>query len=538
MSTSTVRIIKANPFNYKNVGANEGTHLLRVAAYARVSTDSDEQEDSFDRQVSYYTNLISSNPDWKFVQVYSDPGVTGTRADKRPGFMQMMEDCREGKIDKILVKSLARFARNTVDALKYIRELKELGISVFFETHNLDTSSGGGEILLTILAATAEEESRTISKNIKWTYQKKFEKGEFVFNYKNFMGFKKKDDGSYEIVPEEAEIVRRIYREFLNGKAMSEISKELNNENIPTPAHKQIWRVNNIKSILTNEKYYGAVMMGKTFKPDVLSKKRYKNEGQVDSYYVEHALPPIVSKETFDLVQFEMKKREEKLKVGQRIVGKYSNRFTFSKMIRCGCCGEFYVRNCNMRGGNHKNIPCWTCTNHFNDSSSCPQNSISERSIENAFLETLKELIGDASELKTMLDNAMLEAITNRPTVSKDEMELQLIGLQEEMLELHKKKTKGLLDAKEYATKGQKLAEEIEIKRKKLEELESESILSQVMEERINDINKLIDGGISLDTFDPLVFRSMVDSVVVNERTKLTFKFKVGIQKTIVTTVK
>lgn len=155
------------------------------------------------------------------------------------------------------------------------------------------------------------------------------------------MGFKKKEDGSYEIVPEQAEVVRRIYREFLSGKAMSEICKELNDENIPTPANKNIWRVNNIKSILTNEKYYGAFIMGKTFKSDVLSKKRYKNEGQVDSYFLEHALPPIVSKETFDLVQYEMKKREEKLKVGQRIVGKYSNRFTFSKMIRCGFCGEF-----------------------------------------------------------------------------------------------------------------------------------------------------------------------------------------------------
>ena len=538
MSTNAVRIIKANPFNFRNVGTGDGKHLLRVAAYARVSTDSDEQEDSFERQVSYYTNLISSNPDWQFVQVYSDPGVTGTRAGRRLGFMQMLKDCREGKIDKILVKSLARFARNTVDALKYIRELKELGISVFFETHNLDTSTGGGEILLTILAATAEEESRTISKNIKWTYQKKFEKGEFVFNYTNFMGFKKNEDGSFEIVPEEAVIVRRIYREFLNGSAMSEIATELNNENIPTPAHKSLWRVNNIKSILTNEKYYGAVIMGKTFKPDVLSKKRYKNEGQVDSYYLEHALPPIISKETFDLVQYELKSREEKLKIGQRIVGKYSNRFPFSKMIRCGCCGEFYVRNNNMRGGNGKNIPCWTCTNHFNDSSSCPQNGISEKSIENAFLEALKELLGDANELKTFLENAMLETITNKPTESKDEIEKELIRLQEEMLELHKRKTQGLLDAKEYATKGQKLAEEIEFQRKKLEEIETDRVLSQVMEERINDINKLIEGGISFETFDPMVFRGMVSSIVVSERTKLTFKFKIGVEKTIITTIK
>ena len=168
-----VRIIKANPLANRGINNGLGTQL-NVAAYARVSTDSEEQEDSFERQVDYYTRYISANPNWKLVKVYSDPGISGTRAEKRPGFQQMIEDCRSGKINRILVKSIARFARNTVDALKYIRELKELGVSIFFEAHNIDTGTPGGDVLITILAATAEEESRTISKNIKWSYQKKF----------------------------------------------------------------------------------------------------------------------------------------------------------------------------------------------------------------------------------------------------------------------------------------------------------------------------------------------------------------------------
>ena len=301
MSQTNVRIIKANPFNFKNEATE--SRLLKVAAYARVSTDSEEQEDSFDRQVSYYSNYIQSNPEWEFVKVYSDPGISGTKAESRPGFMEMMEDCRKGKINRILVKSIARFARNTVDALKYIRELKELGISVYFEAHNLDTGTSGGEVLLTILAATAEEESRTISKNIKWTYQKKFERGEFVFNYSQFLGLKKTDEG-FVIVEEEAETVRRIYREFLSGGSYQQIAKGLNEDNVKTPSGRGKFSAPVIKSILTNEKYYGACMMGKTFKPDFLSKKRYKNTGQVDSYFVENALPPIVSKDIWSGVLF------------------------------------------------------------------------------------------------------------------------------------------------------------------------------------------------------------------------------------------
>ena len=535
MSQTNVRIIKANPFNFKNEGG-AGKRLLRVAAYARVSTDSDEQEDSFERQVSYYSNFIQSNKDWEFVKVYSDPGISGTKAESRPGFMAMMEDCRKGKIDRILVKSIARFARNTVDALRYIRELKEMGISVFFEAHNLDTGTSGGEVLLTILAATAEEESRTISKNIKWTYTKKFERGEFVFNYTNFLGFTKTDKG-FEIVEEEAEIVRRIYREYLCGASLQQIAKGLNEDKVRTPSGKGVYAASVIKSILTNEKYYGACIMGKTFKPDVLSKKRYKNTGQVDSYYVEHALPPIVSKETFEQVQFEMKQRDENMGIANKVYGKFSSRYPFSKMIRCGCCGAFYVRNSNMRSkGGH--IAAWCCSNHFEDSSACPQKGISDESIKRAFVKVINEVAENMDEIRVLVKASMKEAITDNPKDSADQIELEIIRLQEEMLELHKKKTKGLVDPREYATKGQELAEEIDLKKKRLEEVKSKAILSEIMSRRMEDISKIVDNLKPTDEFDEVTFRQLVESITISERTKITFKFKIGIEKTIEAEVK
>lgn len=221
---------------------------LVVVAYARVSTEKEEQEDSFERQVSHYTTLITSKPEWSFGGIYADPGITGTRAEKRPDFMRMIADCRAGKINKILVKSISRFARNTVDALNYIRELKELGISIYFENENIDTLTPGGEVLITILAAMAEQESRTMSTNIKWTYQKKFKNGEVILNTGLMLGYtkagRKDEEGReiYEINEAEATIVRRIYREYLAGTTITRICRGLEEDGIPTKLGKKRWQ--------------------------------------------------------------------------------------------------------------------------------------------------------------------------------------------------------------------------------------------------------------------------------------------------------
>ena len=315
-ATAARRVVREIPRASIFVYSTDAVQKMIVAAYARVSTEKEEQEDSFERQVEHYTALIKSKDEWEFGGIYADPGITGTRAERRPDFMRMIADCRAGKINKVLVKSISRFARNTVDALNYIRELKDLGISVYFENENIDTLTPGGEVLITILAAMAEQESRTMSTNIKWTYQKKFKNGEIVLNTGLMLGYVKagKDaEGrdAYEINEYEAAIVRRIYGEYLAGVSIHRICRGLEADGIPTKLGKKRWAYSVVQSILRNEKYTGNAILGKTYKPDVLTKYRKKNNGQAPMYYVEGTHPAIIDKEMFDMVQNEMERRKE-----------------------------------------------------------------------------------------------------------------------------------------------------------------------------------------------------------------------------------
>ena len=330
------RVVKEIPILYKP-NMTVITNKEKVTYYARVSTENEEQEDSFERQRDHFSSKIRANPDWEYVEGYADWGVTGTRADSRKEFMRMIEDCRAGKINRILVKSISRFGRNTVDTLKYIRELRELGISVFFETQNIDTMSAKGDMMLIVLSAIAEEESRTMSTNIKWAFQKRFKDGQVIINYRFTLGYTKVDD-EYVIVESEAEIVRRIFREYLGGKSTRQLATELNNENIRTKRGNR-WNAQGISNILTNERYTGNAVLGKTFKPDVLSKCRIKNEGQAPSYYVENSHPAIVSQEMFDMVQMEMARRKDMRSSTDTGRGRYSSKYALSGLLVCGRCG-------------------------------------------------------------------------------------------------------------------------------------------------------------------------------------------------------
>ena len=273
---------------------NPVTHLSkatmqkrRVAGYARVSTESDEQFTSYEAQVDYYTRHIKSNPEWEFVEVYTDEGITGTNTKKRDGFNRMIEDAVNGKIDLILTKSVSRFARNTVDSLVTIRQLKEKGVEVYFEKENIYTFDGKGELLLTIMSSLAQEESRSISENVTWGQRKRFADGKVNLPYKQFLGYRKGADGFPEIVPEEAVIVRRIYSRFMEGLTPCAIANELTADGILTPAKKQTWQTSTVESILHNEKYKGAALLQKCFTVDFLTKKKKQNEGEVPQYYVE-----------------------------------------------------------------------------------------------------------------------------------------------------------------------------------------------------------------------------------------------------------
>ncbi len=298
----------------------------KVAGYARVSTDKDEQVGSYEAQMDYYTAYISARPDWEFVGMYSDEGISATNTAHRSGFNRMVQDALDGKIDLIIAKSVSRFARNTVDSLSTIRKLKEAGTEVFFEKENIWTFDAKGELLITIMSSHAQEESRSISENTTWGRRKSFADGKASVAYSSFLGYGE----GFKAIEEEAETVRMIYGLYLRGMSIGSIGKRLEELEIPAPCGGKRWHESTLKHILTNEKYKGDALLQKTFSVDFLSKKRVPNRGEIPQYYVEgHHISP----EAFSQVQAEMKRRRDKPFVGSSV---------FSGKIVCGECGAYY----------------------------------------------------------------------------------------------------------------------------------------------------------------------------------------------------
>ena len=305
---------------------------LRVAAYARVSTSSDEQMSSVAAQKDYFEKLIVKKPGWSLVEIYADEGITGTSMHHRDAFKRMIADAIAGKMDLIITKSLSRFARNTVDTLNTIRQLKDANVGVYFEKEDIFTLDSKGEFMLTLLSSIAEEESRSISENVKWGQRKKFADGKYQLPYKNFLGFCKDPNGSLAIVEEEAQIVRLIYYLFLSGYTVNAIAVMLTKANIPTPARKQIWQNSTVRSILTNEKYYGAALLQKEYSVDYRTKKKKRNCGELPMYYIANDHPGIVTKEVFDEVQQRLSQRSHNM----------ASTTLFGNQLYCADCGGAY----------------------------------------------------------------------------------------------------------------------------------------------------------------------------------------------------
>lgn len=504
-----------------------------VAAYARVSTEREEQEDSFERQVEYYTTFINSKSEWKFGGIYADPGITGTRAEKRPDFLRMISDCRAGKINRILVKSISRFARNTVDALNYIRELRELGISVYFESESIDTLTPGGEVLITILSAMAEQEARTMSSNIKWAYQKKFKNGEVNLNTGLMLGYSKAKDGEYAINEKEAEIVRRIYREYIAGITVTRICKGLEDDEIPTKLGKTKWSNTVILSILQNEKYTGNAILGKTFKPDVLSKYRQKNTGQAPKYYAENTHPAIIDTETFEMVKKEMlRRREDK----DSAVGssRYTSKYAFSGLLICGICGHRLRRHVRTVGSGSK-VPAWGCSNRIkNGRAACDSKHISEEQLQRTYLAAIRDMIDGADEIMdTVRDNA---GLVMEPENKKalDEIERQIIEVQEAVLKLHRdKRMRGMPDS-EYNARIQEHS-------RRMGKLEKQRGKLKNTEDRYSEVKAWLDAfegsiqsGEILDVGNGMVMKALVDRVIIwKGRIEIRFKCGVGVEKVV-----
>ncbi len=505
--------------------------LVPVAAYARVSTEKEEQEDSFERQVEHYTQMISENSKWRMVEVYADPGISGTRAEKRPNFMRMIQDCRDGKIKRILVKSISRFARNTVDALQYIRELRDLNISVFFENENIDTLGTGGDVLITILAAMAEQESRTISTNIKWAWQRKFQNGEIILNTGLMLGYTKlpeKDENGYDVFvinEEEAAIVRRIYEEFIAGSTLKRICAGLEADGIRTKLGKEKWAPAVIQSILTNEKYTGNAILGKTFKQDVLTKNRQKNDGTMaPMYYAENSHPAIIDPEVFELAKKELAHRKA-AKGATVYSSRYTSKYPFSGILICGMCGSRLRRHVRTMGSG-KRVAAWGCANRVeNGRSECDSHHVREDVMERTYSAALQQMTDNAEDvIETVREGAQL-AMEPENKEKLTQVERDIVALQEKVLAIHKQKIAKQVTDEEYNAVVKRYTAQIE--ELQAQQAEYRSVENRYTEVRIwlDAFQKSMTGDGSATGIDALIMKALVEDIIVwDDRIEVHFK--------------
>ena len=357
---------------------------MRVAAYARVSTEQDEQQNSYSAQVEYYTSYIKSNPNWIFVDVFADRGITGTSTKNRESFNQMVEMALNGEIDLILTKSISRFARNTVDTLQVVRQLKAIGVEVIFEKENLHTLDPKCEMILTIMSSLAQEESRSISENVRWGIQKSMRDGNVHIAYSRFIGYRKGVDGLPEIVEEEAKIIRKIFDLYLSGETTHTIAVYLTEQGIPTPGGKQKWSPSTVRSILGNEKYKGDALLQKTYTVDYLTKEIRKNRGEVPSVLVRNSHEPIIDPEVFDRVQELLIRRRTEKKL-------YHSKHPFAGKIICADCGSFYGHKV-CRGCLGERYDVWFCNHKYDGETKCESPRLRETEIQGAFESLLRKL--------------------------------------------------------------------------------------------------------------------------------------------------
>ena len=384
---------------------------LRVAAYCRVSTDSEEQLSSYENQLAYYTEKIMKEPGWTMAGVFADEGITGTSTCKRKEFLRMIRQCRQGKIDMVLAKSVSRFARNTVDTLNFTRELRGLGIPVIFEEQNINSIYPESEFLITLHGAFAQAESESTSSRVRWGKRQAMKSGHVTMQYKQLLGYEKGPDGKPKIVPEQAEAVRFIYDRYLAGDSIQEIKAALEGREIPTVSGKDVWMGSHIRSILTNEKYCGDVLLQKTFIQDCISKKVIPNTGQLPKYLIQNHHEGIVSRETFDAVQLEMARRNAKAGATRKSTptgrGKYSGKHVLSNLLFCGECSTAYRRCVWTQHGVKR--PVWRCVSRLDYGKKfCTQSpTLDEEPLQQAILAAVNAVMLDRDTLARQLAAVM-----------------------------------------------------------------------------------------------------------------------------------
>lgn len=486
-------------------------HRIRVAAYCRVSTASDEQEESLVAQRQHYGRVINANNEWEFAGIYYDEGISGTKTKGRDSLMSLMEDCRLGKVDRILTKSISRFARNTVDCLEMVRKLYSYGVTILFEKEGVDTATMDSEFFLSILSSLAQEESFSISGNSKWSIQKRFQNGTYIVSTPPY-GYENKD-GRMVVRQDEAEIVRLVFSRYLEGHGSESIAKELNAKGHFTRRSTR-WGGSSILNMLSNEKYKGDALFQKTFTDSEY--RRSVNRGEEDQYLVEGWNEAIVSREDFDKVQ-KLMKTNARLKSSVRGRAKYTRNYVFSHKLICHCCSRPLCHA--FRGSPTNKYEAWVCKNHIDDKSSCSMKEIRDGAVKAAFVTMMNKLnFGFNSILKPLASH--MDASSK--TFQEDDESLEP---SEERKALTLLFSQGLIDSAFFSSEM-----------KKLKKNAGQGIGKNGIEEPENPLAELekltafVSSSGVLDAFDEDLFSFFVDHVNAYDRHHIGFVLKCGLE--------
>lgn len=488
---------------------------IRCAAYCRVSSDSEDQLNSFMAQTRYYEKAFEGSKTEQLVDIYADEGITGTREDKRDEFQRMIKDCRRGKIDRIYTKSISRFARNTKDCLKNIRELKSLGITVFFEKENIDTAKLTDEMMITIMGGLAQEESTSISQNMRWSIQKRMKNG----TYKNAtppFGFKKVN-GDLEVDENQMQIVRQMFEWYVSGYGLQAIADKLNSMNIQSGKQSVLWKADNVKYVLKNERYIGDALFQKSYVTETLPHVKKRNYGEKQKYYAENVNPPVVDKDIFHKVQVLLLSRHRDF---------VSNEYALSGKICCGKCGATYKHR------NRKSGAYWICRKHDVNASDCENGSIPKSKIYLAFIRLCNKLWHNYKVILTPLQTALQDLKLRKFSGQTQVMDIhkEVAKLREHTHVLARLKTKGFLDEAKYIEQ----TNELNVKISKLQSELKKLTRSDDEDETLDQIEMLIDFFERRDKpiteFEESAFESIVEKIVVIDQHELEFHLIGGIK--------
>ena len=492
----------------------------RVAGYARVSTDSEEQLTSYEAQVDVFTKRIKENPEWEFAGIYADRDRSGISTKRRDEFNRLITDALAGKIDLILTKSVSRFARNTVDSLITVRQLKERGVEVYFEKENIYTFDSKGELLITIMSSLAQEESRSISENVTWGQRKRFADGKVSMPYKHFLGYQKGENMLPEIVESEAAVVRQIYAMFLQGKTAGAIAAHLTESGIPTPSKQLIpWSASTVMSILRNEKYSGNAILQKKYTVDFLTKKQKINEGEVPQVYVENSHPAIISPEVYEMVQAEIKRRQAQ-------GGRHSSQHCFSGRLVCSECGGIYGSKVWQSNTKYRRI-VWQCNKKFSQGTRCKTPHLTDEDIKQLFVDTFNRFYTDRANLNEDYEEIIaILADTKALETKAKALTAECAVIWELLQKCVSDNAHTVQNQKAYNEKYDGLVKRHKTVKSQLDvvhdEIRSRAVKREGITRFLADLNKF--GG-PLEDFDESLWYATVDTVTIGE-TSATFAFK------------